>query len=139
MGARVNVEPDRVFITSNSCQIRGSKIIEDLHINDFFTFQVEICLTWDSSSITAKSEMKVNLNPPGIFAIVPSKVLEVVGNQAIGIALGSLQKNFMRSLGADFERWSVDAAYRAQRKKLELEMDDGVPNKDETLMAYLKR
>ncbi len=159
MMARVKVESDRVLISSNSCQILGSKLIDDMNINDFFEFNVQICLTWElgdktsygvganddtsSPSITAKSKIEIDLNPPGIFTIVPRKILELVGNQAIGITLGSLQKNFMTSLGDDFERWSVDAEYRAQRQKLELDMENedvGVlkANTDETLMAYLK-
>jgi hypothetical protein len=148
MMATVNVEQHRVLITSNSCQIRGSKIIENLKINDFFDFKVEICLTWEdgtpasSPAITARSEIEVDLDPPGLFALVPRQILEAVGKRAIGITLGALQKNFMKSLGSDFERWSVDEEYRAQRKQLELDVAAESPqeaNIDETLMAYLKR
>lgn len=156
MMAKVVVGKDRVFITSDSCKIRGSKIIEDLNINDSFDFRVKICLTWDTGSptnsrdspftssapsITAQSEIEVDLDPPGLFAFVPRRILEAVGNRAIGFTLGALQGNFMKSLGSDFERWSVDEDYRTQRKKLELDMASETPqnNSDETLMAYLKR
>mmetsp|Transcript_12705 Transcript_12705/g.18733 ORF Transcript_12705/g.18733 Transcript_12705/m.18733 type:complete len:259 (-) Transcript_12705:59-835(-) len=157
MMASVNVRKDCVFITSNSCQIRGSKIIEDLKINDFFDFKVEICLTWEngspassinktrsplSPSITARSEIEVDLEPPGLFAFVPRRIIEAVGSRAIDVTLGALQKNFMKSLGSDFERWSVDDNYREQRKQLELNIAaEGQlqTNEDETLMKYLKR
>lgn len=146
MMAQVNVKKDRVFITSDSCTIRGSKIIEDLKINDFFYFKVQICLTWGSSdpTITAASEIEVDLNPPGLFAFVPRRILEAVGKQAIGLTLGALQKNFMKSLGSDFERWSIDEEYRAQRRQLELDLDMAAESllkasDDETLLAYLKR
>lgn len=157
MMAKVNVEKNRVLITSDSCQIRGSKIIEDLNINDFFDFKVKICLTWDSHgnsnsnsnprsslsspSITARSEIGVDLNPPGLFAFLPRKILEDVGNRAIGISLKYLQNNFMISLASDFERWSVDDEYRLQRKQLELDMEaesrTTASRKDETLKVYL--
>lgn len=148
MMAKVNVEENRVVITSDSCQIRGSKIIEDLNINDFFEFQVKICLTWESTSggsaascITAESDIQVDLDPPGLFSLVPRKILAAVGTRAIGVTLGLLQKNFLVSLGSDFERWSVDEDYRLQRKQLELDMASETPMEDElgeTLMAYLK-
>ena len=40
--ARVTVEPERerVEIFSDVCEIRGSRIIDDLKINDFFDFTV---------------------------------------------------------------------------------------------------
>jgi hypothetical protein len=145
MMAGVKVFPDQVLITSDSCEIRGSKIIDDLKINDFFEFKVKICLTWETSTetITAQSEIEVDLDPPGVFAFVPRRILEVVGNRAVGFSLGTLQKKFMKSLASDFERWSIDKDYREQRKLLEKDMQAELPpskaTDDETLMAYLKR
>ncbi len=178
--ATVSVEPEkeRVVIRSDACQIGGSKIIDDLKINEYFEFSVEICLTWDrdaadadadavgtlSSSrsgsnigiIQAQSNIAVDLNPPGPFAFVPRQILEAVGNRAIALTLGSLQQNFMISLGKDFERWVTDESYRSDRQKLEDALGEefmvykyesgsgsgsnrnGIPL-DETLMAYLDR
>lgn len=176
--ATVTVEPEneRVTIRSDTCQIGGSKIIDDLKINDFFEFSVEICLTWDngntntnmsmsadaglgrrarasagrSGKIQAQSDIAVDLNPPGPFAFVPRGILEAVGNRAIALTLGSLQQNFMVSLGTDFERWITDESYRMERQKLEDALQeeftlDGSGSSrssiplDETLMAYLDR
>ncbi len=166
--ATVSVEPEkeRVIIRSDACQIGGSKIIDDLNINDFFEFSVEIRLTWDavdaggplgttgskSGVIQAQSDIAVDLNPPGPFAFVPRQILEAVGNRAIALTLGSLQQNFMISLGKDFERWVTDDSYRMERQKLEDALGEefmlheygsgssrnGIPL-DETLMAYLDR
>jgi len=152
ISARVLVEQNRVVITSNSCEIRGSKIIQDLKINDYFEFQVQICMTYKdgssnngSSSIMAKSEIKVDLDPPGVFGLVPRSILEVVGNSAIGLTLEALQRDFMRSLGKDYERWSCDKPYRMQREQQQLKMEfqqqqqNTADNNNihDTLMTYL--
>ena len=123
-------------------------------INDFFDFQVTISLTWEGAgnnlndkmiratpSIVAKSEIEIGLDPPGPFAFVPRQILEAVGNRAIGITLGTLQSNFMKSLGKDFERWASDEDYRAQRRALEFNLtseNESSDKMDETLMAYLR-
>jgi len=64
---------------------------------------------------------------------VPNKILEAVGNRAIQIVLGALQKNFMKSLGNDFEKWAVDEKYRLERQQLQLEFlqEDGIDNDDD--------
>ena len=209
--AQVLVDSNEVSISSHSCIIEGSELIENLNINDLFEFQVNILLTWndnddavgatlaetsaeisteietetetktetDTSTETsieistetstptandddnqgdrdrgpwmrAQSEIQIDVDPPGPFAIVPNKILEAVGNRAIQIALGALQKNFMKSLGNDFEKWAVDEEYRLKRQQLEMDflqevevdndetitMDNGVKVND-TLSAYL--
>ena len=155
--AKVDVAKDHVLIISSSCEINGSKIIQDLNINDFFDFLVQVCLTWDTSSassITAKSKIELDLKPlPGIFKVIPTNVLENVGNNAIRLSLKYLQNNFMKSLGKDFERWSVDEEYRMEREKLQFLADESIMLEDdnyasarnvaflprkETLHVYLK-
>lgn len=108
--------------------------------------------------IRAQSEIEIDLDPPGPFAFVPKQILEAVGNRAIQMTLGALQKNFMMSLGEDFERWVVDGEYQMERQQLELdflkeEIDMQIGNGngnhrgrggqevelDETLLAYLNR
>lgn len=138
--AKVNVEKYRVIITSSSCKISGSKIIQDLKINNFFDFNVEVRLTWktssQSSSMKATSAIEINLKPlPGIFAIIPRSILENVGNNAIRISLKYLQNNFMKSLAKDFERWSIDEEYREQRKKLQFLADSDIILDDNELKS----
>jgi len=127
--ARVLVQNDGVTITSEECIIEGSRLIQDLRMNDFFEFKVHLLLTWSSNGndsdggpyIRAESKIEVNLDPPGPFAFVPKQILEAVGNRAIQMTLGALQKNFMASLGGDFERWAGDEEYRLERRQLELD------------------
>lgn len=172
--ARVLVQNDGVTITSEECIIEGSRLIQDLRMNDFFEFKVHLLLTWSSNGndgddgpyMRAESKIEVNLDPPGPFAFVPKQILEAVGNRAIQMTLGALQKNFMASLGEDFERWAVDEEYRLERRQLELdfleeemEIDGGIgisssingnsnssgeiggggAELHETLLAYLNR
>jgi len=127
--ARVLVQNDGVTITSEECIIEGSRLIQDLRMNDFFEFKVHLLLTWSSNGndgddgpyMRAESKIEVNLDPPGPFAFVPKQILEAVGNRAIQMTLGALQKNFMASLGEDFERWAGDEEYRLERRQLELD------------------
>lgn len=183
--AQVLVDSNEVSISSHSCIIEGSELIENLNINDLFEFQVKILLTWNNGNgnddddgvgatetvteieieteietdtstetstetskatlndddiqgdkgpwIRAQSEIKIDVDPPGPFVIVPNKILEAVGNRAIQIVLGALQKNFMKSLGNDFEKWAVDEKYRLERQQLQLEFlqEDGIDNDDD--------
>ena len=142
--AQVLVDSNEVSIQSNECIIGGSELIQKFKINDFFEFQVKILLTWNDGvgatsaatsaatstlndydnqgpSIRAQSEIQIDLDPPGPFAFVPKHLTESVGNRAIQMTLGALQKNFMQSLGDDFERWAVDEQYRLERQQLELD------------------
>lgn len=172
--AQVTVEKEFVSIVSHSCNIDvdGSKWIRDLNINDYFDFQVNIRLTWkesSSSTITADSKIQVDLDPPGAFKMFPNSILEAIGSRAIQMTLGALQKNFMKSLALDYEKWATDETYRNKRKEMEMQLDlrdemyngrdvsngnsaMGASNNryhqrrlrrdisaDETLIAYLKR
>lgn len=172
--AQVTVEKDFVSIVSHSCNIDvdGSTWIRDLNINDYFDFQVNIRLTWkesSSSTITADSKIQVDLDPPGAFKMFPNSILEAIGSRAIQMTLGALQKNFMKSLAMDYEKWATDKEYRKERKDMEMQLDlrdemyssRGMSNgnsamgvssnryhqsrlrrdisADETLIAYLKR
>eukprot|EP00554_Chaetoceros_debilis_P007344 CAMPEP_0194075932 /NCGR_PEP_ID=MMETSP0149-20130528/2822_1 /TAXON_ID=122233 /ORGANISM="Chaetoceros debilis, Strain MM31A-1" /LENGTH=379 /DNA_ID=CAMNT_0038756535 /DNA_START=141 /DNA_END=1280 /DNA_ORIENTATION=- len=215
VSATVDVQEanEKVVIFSDMCEIRGSKIIDDLKINDFFDFTVKVILTWDdqdksvngnktgmtrdivmdsndsdqerkrswrvwkkkdsettqlaptstlssmsrqrlsskASTITASSEISIDLNPPGPFSLVPRSILESVGNRAISLTLGALLNPFMESLGKDFEKWASDEHYRTERQKLEDDMmkEEGIDDDtrttgygirpEETLMAYLNR
>uniref|UniRef100_A0A7S4JWY7 Lipid-binding serum glycoprotein C-terminal domain-containing protein n=1 Tax=Odontella aurita TaxID=265563 RepID=A0A7S4JWY7_9STRA len=143
VNARVTVEQDRVVIISDSCVINGSPMIEQIRLNDCFDITVRICLTWSTEakqSITANSNIDMTLDPPGPFAFVPRQITEAIGNRAISIMLGALQKDFMKNLGRDFERWASDGEYRSNRNKLEIELEqDAASAVDESLLAYLKR
>lgn len=146
--ASVVVEENRIIITSNSCEIRGSKLIQDLKMNDYFDFEIKLFMTYidnsssnkNTGSIMAKSEIKIDLDPPGIFGLVPRSILEAVGNRAIGVTLEALQRDFIKSLGKDYERWSCDKSYRIQREKMESQekgKNNNVDNINDTLMTYL--
>jgi len=142
--ARVTVEPDQVVIFSDSCILKGSKIIEDIGINDFFDFTINIYLTWKNEMgdrlITARAEIDVDLDPPGPFALVPKNIIEAVGNRALSIALDALLKDFMWNLGLDFDRWAADENYRKEREEMGKELGaelSSVEDLNESLLRYL--
>ena len=140
--ATVSIEPDRVIIFSDRCVLGGSPIIEDLCLNDRYDFRVHTCFTWDAPqkeegvasfplaedglveqirSVT-EIEVDIDVDTPGPFARVPKRVLEVMGNSAMGFVTKRLQAEFIRGLAEDYERWATDSAYRLERRDVELEL-----------------
>ena len=127
--ARVCTLPDRVLITSESCRITGSPLVDSLQLNDRFNFSVRTCLTWQQdglsyncpgeAAIHSHTAILVDVQPPGPFAIIPRKVLEAVGTSAMELALRSLQATFVSNLGADYEKWASDENHRAMRAQTE--------------------
>jgi len=116
--AQVKPTQNAVLISSQRCVIRGSAIVNSLGLNDRFTFDVKTKISWSNRTIYCKSEIRVDVNPPPVFAILPNKLLESTGNSVMRVALNFIQEEFLKALGSDFERWSRDDDYFAQRAKL---------------------
>lgn len=116
--ARVVPTPHAVHIWSRHCFIRGSKLIEKLELNERFKFAVDTKFTWDMQSILSESTICVDVDPPGPFARMPKSLVETTGNAVMRVAMNLIQREFLKTLGRDFERWSSDDAYRDERERL---------------------
>jgi hypothetical protein len=69
-------------------------------------------------SIKSSSDIKVLLDPPAPFSLLPRPVLEQTGNAVMQASLNALQGAFIESLAKDYARWARDPSYRAARAEL---------------------
>jgi len=113
----VNPTADAVVIESNECLLSGPSFVEGL--NESFKFHVKTKISWIDTplrkQILSASELKVLVDPPGPFKRIPKNVLEKVGNTIMKVALKRIEKAFITSLAADYNRWAIDSAYRQSR------------------------
>jgi len=116
--ANVATTPKAVHITAQRCRIDGSDFIEQFKLNDLFTLALDVQFTWDGRSITSDSTIRVNVERPGPFALMPTPLVETTGNEVMRLSLNLIQAEFVKALGKDFERWSRDAAYREMRAQM---------------------
>jgi|MDSY01.2.fsa_nt_gb hypothetical protein len=115
--ATVESYKDKVVITSDQCVISGSDMIHKLRLNDKFRFQVQTVFTWDEHGghIRSDSKVIVEAEAVGPFSFMPRPILEATGCQVMRLAVDMIQGAFLKALGADWERFATDAAYRATR------------------------
>eukprot|EP00873_Tetraselmis_striata_P026357 jgi/Tetstr1/446621/TSEL_034145.t1 len=108
---------DMVQISAMECVLSGSQMVTDLRLTEAIQFSVETQFTWETNppSITSNSEIKVLVDPPGPFALLPTSQLESSGNSVMRMMLGVLQKTFISELAKDYDRWAVDGEYRDTR------------------------
>ncbi|KAL7553710.1 hypothetical protein ACHAWF_017031 [Thalassiosira exigua] len=145
--ATVQPQENRVVIRSESCVLRGSPFIEKVQLNDRFDFCVNTTLTWEdasqssacvnndpgvetgvlgeayvvdpvSCSITAETQIDVNVDVPRPFSSLPKAALERTGNAAMRLSLRCIQRNFVDNLARDYHKWASDAEYRSYRASL---------------------
>lgn len=116
--SRVAPTPNAVFISSQQCVIRGSPMVNQLGLNDIFALDVQVQFTWSGNTIYSKSDIKVDVAVPPMFRMLPKDLVISTGNGVMQTALNLIQQEFLKSLGKDFERWSRDDDYFAQRAKL---------------------
>mmetsp|Transcript_5159 Transcript_5159/g.8284 ORF Transcript_5159/g.8284 Transcript_5159/m.8284 type:complete len:266 (-) Transcript_5159:115-912(-) len=114
----------QVQITSEKCLLGGSDIVEGL--NEAFKFKVCTTFSWiDTPSrkiIMSKSDIDVEVQPPGPFALVPKAVLEKTGDTVMRIALNQVEKSFISALAKDYLKWANSQAYREERTRLSKEL-----------------
>ena len=124
--ARVNTQPDRVVIKSEACTISGSQLIDSLRLNERYDFFVETTFTWqpegepatDEEAIYSRTDIRVDVRPPGPFKFAPRWILEAVGNRVMALALSGLQTTFVANLGEDYVRWATSESYRSERARI---------------------
>jgi len=125
--ANVKVESDRVLISSNSCTISGSPIVEQLNIASKFDFRIFVILTWkeglDGDDILSRANIEIDFYPPGKLALIPRRIQEFAGKTSMSFVLSKLLKTFMENLASDYERWVSDKDYRIQRREMQKEFD----------------
>lgn len=122
------------------CQLNGSDLVTNMNLNNRFEMRFRTVLTWDSPStgtppasalqpqqqrapvrgtIFADLDLDVwcEVIPP--FNLLPREsVLEPTVNAVLGTLVNGLLPVFVRKLGADYERWAADPAYRQRRAAL---------------------
>jgi hypothetical protein len=137
----VTTKPDRVVITADNCTIWGSDIIENLNLNDKFDYRVCCNLTWtnqqfdgeqENGMLTADTSIELYLDPPGVLARIPRKILEAVGNFAISLGFSRLQSDFIGGLAQDYEKWAHHPEYRLECQKKYSNKDNGAQSSVET-------
>ena len=125
--ARVRPQESCVLISSDECTLSGSAFVESLRLNERFTFQVRMQLTWDDDGsasnrdvrpcMLADTRVEVDVDTPPLFALVPRRLLEGIASGAMTVVLDTLQRAFLRNLAADYTRWATDARYRESRSQ----------------------
>lgn len=139
--AKVNLEPDRVVITSEKCTLSGSPFLSKVRLNDRFDFRVRAELTWNDTalvsrgtdegneeddtvvsaperSISAETWIEVDVDTPMPFRAIPKRAIEKTGNTAMALSMNYVLRSFMRGLVKDYSRWAEDPAYRKFRSEL---------------------
>lgn len=116
--ARVSAMPNSVMISSQKCVIRGSPMVNKLNLNSRFVMDAQIQFTWSNDTIYSKSEITVDVDLQRIFNVLPKRLVVATGSKVVQQAAKLIQRDFLKSLAADFERWSQDDEYFAQRQEM---------------------
>lgn len=107
----------KITITSDKCILSGSPMIDSL--NEHYKFNVITQFTWKDTKhqrvITSNSKILVLIDPPSIFKAFPKSLLESTGNLVMQLALGEIEKLFIKSLSKDYSKWATNKAYRDER------------------------
>jgi len=129
-----SIDP-RVLLTSESCHIVGSELIQKLHLDNRFILNFSTELTWKGAELSKESipsasittnkmpESQINANlelevlteviPP--FQLLPRSVLEGTCNTVLRRLMKSLLPKFLQKLANDYTKWATDADYRLGR------------------------
>lgn len=137
--ATVQPQSNQVVISSNKCLLHGSPFIEKVKLNDRFIFDVKCTLTWRDDlqtqksrskkepnnaelyglcTITAETIIDVDVNVPRPFSSLHRPFVQKTGNAAMKLSMKYIQRNFVKSLAEDYERWASDDEYRRFRASL---------------------
>jgi hypothetical protein len=125
VSANVILQPNQVVISASKCRLESvteeSSYIDDIRLNERFTFEASCTLTWEESptpSILASTQIHVDVDPPSPFSKLPKKLLEKTGNAAMRLSMNYIIKSFLKGLSKDYCRWARDADYREMRETL---------------------
>merc|ERR1719171_825470 len=115
--ATVSQTDSSVVIESYKVTLGGSQFVQSL--NGIFEMKVKAELTYKDTPydkvIFGNSDIKMWVNSPPPFNLMPKEIQETTGNVAMQLSLDQLQMAFLKSLGQDYERWVTSDAYRQQR------------------------
>lgn len=73
----------------------------------------------DGQSIDSVTDLRVGVDPPPPFSLLPATLLVRVGNAVLNGVCGTLQKVFIRALAADARAFSAEPASRLPSKQPE--------------------
>ena len=135
----------RVLLRSESCRLKGSRIVGALEKKFHIQFETE--LTWiegvvgsdnaetttspssspsqsgEMGSIAANLALAVHTEVIPPFHLLPREFLVNTANTVLSKLMASLLPLFLKKLGADYERWSMDQGYRHTRAQLTPEIE----------------
>jgi hypothetical protein len=106
----------RVLLTSESCRLVGSSLIQKMELDKRFALKFSTELTWtsapDVSQINGNLELDVftEVIPP--FQMLPRSVLEGTCNTVLKTLMKTLLPKFMQLLADDYTKWATDASVR---------------------------
>mmetsp|Transcript_25137 Transcript_25137/g.63764 ORF Transcript_25137/g.63764 Transcript_25137/m.63764 type:complete len:271 (-) Transcript_25137:153-965(-) len=127
----------RVILQAENARIRGSEAIERLRIDQRFCMRFVTELQWSGAPVVSSAASGASFEdeplasspgdisggahldvwceviPP--FNLMPREVLQGTCNVVMQGLVSTLLPLFMSKLGEDYQRWAVDAAYRASR------------------------
>eukprot|EP00193_Tetraselmis_chui_P014604 CAMPEP_0177774842 /NCGR_PEP_ID=MMETSP0491_2-20121128/13754_1 /TAXON_ID=63592 /ORGANISM="Tetraselmis chuii, Strain PLY429" /LENGTH=255 /DNA_ID=CAMNT_0019293311 /DNA_START=133 /DNA_END=897 /DNA_ORIENTATION=+ len=103
---RVCSVPDGVEISALDCRI-DSSAEKELRLTDAVQFTVDTKFTWNDSpqAINSTSKLRVLVDPPPPFAMLPTLLLQATGNAVMQVSLKKLQREFIANLAKDYDRW----------------------------------
>jgi Protein of unknown function (DUF1997) len=151
-----NSQNPRVLLTSESCHLIGSELIQKMQLDKRFVLNFSTELTWETTSNTPKIESSngstsngstkpenslpesqitgdlelevfTEVIPP--FQMLPRSVLEGTCNAVLRSLMKTLLPKFMQKLANDYEKWATDSEYRHGRAGAEAEAEAGMAKK----------
>lgn len=105
----------RVLLTSESCHIIGSDLIQRMQLDKRFILNFSTELTWKTApngQITGNLELEVATEVIPPFQVLPRSVLEGTCNAVLRRLMKTLLPKFMQLLADDYTKWATDPSYR---------------------------
>lgn len=121
----VTVEKDptrpRLVLQSRGVEIRGSEVLDQFGINDRVDLDVRCELEWTAPAadgrprLRCRSSMRMWLDTPPQFALMPRGALQGAGDSGLGASLRLLVQGFVQNMARDYGRWASDRQFRGLR------------------------
>lgn len=111
--------PSEVVIEGNEFKLMGG--IGNLEeANKSVLFSMNSPLSWTDNpnerAIRVKTEVKLKINPPGMYRmILPKFLFETTGKPIMKYVLRTVQNGLAGAFAKDYERWETDQALRTSR------------------------
>lgn len=121
--------PPTVQLRTETCEIFGSEMLQDLKLDGGFVMNFDANLRWKSSNtpkskyeagqgqITADARFDVwcEIKPP--FNLMPKDMLEAACNVPMDGLMRALLPIFLSNLRNDYRKWATSEEYRLDRTR----------------------